>query len=109
MLDFVQRMESLTLPEAIRRLDNGSPPVTTAAVRPAAARQPAAPAIPPRDPALLTAAARFYTGELRRSPKARAYLASRGIGAGAAMELGLGYAPGRGLRAYLQSDWLRRP
>ena len=103
VLDFVQRMESLTLPEAIRLLDGGSSPVTAAAVRPAAARQSAVPAIPPRDPALLTAALRFYTGELRRSPKARAYLASRGIGAGAALKLGLGYATGRGLRAYLES------
>ena len=102
VLDFVQRMESLTLPEAIRRLDNGSPPVTTAAVRPTAARQPAAPAIPPRDPALLTAVGRFYAGELRRSSKARAYLASRGIGFEAAVSLGLGYATGRGLREHLQ-------
>ena len=33
---------------------------------------------------LLTAAMRFYAGQLRRSPEARKYLASRGIGAGAA-------------------------
>ena len=103
VLDFVQRMESLTLPEAIRRLDNGSPPVTTAAVRPTAAGQPAAPAIPPRDPALLTAAVRFYTGQLRRNIRAREYLASRGIGTEAALRLGLGYAPGRGLREALES------
>ena len=103
VLDFVQRTEGLTLPEAIRRLDNGSPPVTTAAARPTAARQPAAPAIPPRDPALLTKAGRFYAGELRRSLKARAYLASRGIGLEASLRLGLGYAPGRGLRVYLES------
>ena len=103
VLDFAQRMESLTLPEAIRRLDGRTAAVTAAAVRPAAGRQPPAPAIPPRDPALLTAAVRFYAGELRRSPKARAYLATRGIGAGAALKLGLGYATGRGLRAYLDS------
>ena len=102
VLDFMQRMEGLTLPEAIRRLDGGSPPVTAAAVRPVASQTPVAPVLPPRDPALLTAAARFYAGELRRSPKARAYLASRGIGAGAVMELGLGYTPGRGLREHLQ-------
>ena len=102
VLDFVQRMESLTLPGAIRRLDDGSPPVTAAALRPTAVRQPAAPAIPPRDPALLTAAGRFYAGELRRSSKARAYLASRGIGFEAAVSLGLGYATGRGLREHLQ-------
>ena len=103
VLDFVQRMEGLSLPEAIRRLDGGSPPVTAAAVRPTAARQPAAPVIPPRDPALLTAAVRFYTGQLRRNIRAREYLASRGIGLEAAARLGLGYAPGHGLRAYLES------
>ncbi len=101
VLDFVGRMEGLTLPEAIRRLDNGSPPATTAAVRPAAARQPAAPEIPPRDSSLLTAAVRFYAIQFRRSPVAKAYLASRGIGVDAAMRLGLGYAEGSGLRQYL--------
>ena len=102
VLDFVQRTEGLTLPEAIRRLDDGTARVV-AALAPVPARKPVpSPALPPRDPALLTAAARFYAGELRRSPKARAYLASRGIGAGAVMELGLGYAPGRGLREHLQ-------
>ena len=101
VLDFVQRTEGLTLPEAIRRLDGGSPLVTAAAVRPVASQTPVAPVIPPRDPALLTAAARFYAGELRRSPKARAYLALRGIGAGAVLKLGLGYAPGHGLREAL--------
>ena len=103
VLDFVQRMEGLNLPEAIRRLDDCSGPVLTAAVRPVATRQAAAPAIPPRDPALLTAAVRFYAGELRRNPKAREYLASRGIGRDAAMRLGLGYATGNGLRSYLES------
>ena len=101
VLDFVQRMEGLTLPEAIRRLDGGSPPVTAAAVRPAVVRQPATPGLPPRDLALLTATARFYAGELRGSPKARAYLASRGIDARAVLKLGLGYAPGHGLREAL--------
>ena len=103
VLDFVQRTEGLTLPETIRHLDSGSPPVAAAAVRPAAARQPAAPAIPPRDPALLTAAVRFYSAKLRRSPRAGDYPASRGIGLDAAARLGLGYAPGRGLWLYLQS------
>ena len=101
VLDFVQRMEGLTLPEAIRRLDGDSPPVAVAAIRPVATRQSGAPTLPPRDPALLTAAVRFYAGELRRSQQARAYLASRGIGSGAALKLGLGYAPGHGLRQAL--------
>ena len=109
VLDFVQRTEGLTLPEAIRRLDDGTAPVTAAAVRPTAAGQSAAPAIPPRDPTLLTAAERFYAGELRRSPKARAYLASRGIGLESSLRLRLGYAPGHGLREHLQAGGLRRP
>ena len=101
VLDFVQRMEGLTLPEAIRRLDDGSGPVVPAPVAP---WKPAvATALPPRDPALLTAAARFYAGQLRRGGAARDYLASRGIGSDAALHLSLGYAPGRGLREYLQS------
>ena len=59
--------------------------------------------LPPRDPALLTAAARFYGGQLRRSRVALEYLASRGIGLDAAIRLGLGYATGHGLREYLQA------
>ena len=52
---------------------------------------------------MLTAAARFYAGRLRRSPVAREYLASRGIGPNAAARLGLGYSPGYGLRQALES------
>ena len=101
VLDFVQRMEGLTLPEALRRLGDGSGPAATA---PVAAGKPApSPVVPPRDPALLTAAVRFYAGQLRRSPVAKGYLASRGIGQDAAVRLGLGYATGNGLRAYLQA------
>ena len=101
VLDFVQRMEGLTLPEAIRRLDDGTPRVTAA---PVAAGKPARPpALPARNPALLTAAARFYAGQLRRIPIAKDYLASRGISVNAAMRLGLGYATGHGLRTYLQT------
>ncbi len=100
VLDFVGRMEGLTLPEAIRRLDDGTTRVATA---PVASGKSPSPPLPPRDPALLTAATRFYAGELRRSAEARAYLASRGVGVEAALRLGLGYAPGGGLREYLQS------
>ncbi len=103
VLDFVQRMEGLTLPEAIRRLDDGSGPVLANPKPTTANRRPAAPTLPPRDPALLTAAARFYAGQLRRSPRAGEYLASRGIGLDTALRLGLGYAPGRGLRQALES------
>ena len=94
VLDFVRRAEGLSLPEAIRRLD-AAPPTT----RPvAASRPPVRVAAPPPDPALLMAAARYYAGQLRRSREARAYLASRGVGIETAARLGLGYAPGRGLR-----------
>ena len=101
VLDFVGRMEGLTLPEAIRRLDDGTDISSSPARRPAPTPPPSAPPLPPRDPALLTAAVRFYAGELRRSPGARAYLASRGVGLDAAIRLGLGYAAGNGLRQHL--------
>ena len=105
VLDFVQRAENLSLPEAVRRLD-GSPGrlALRAATRPALTRRPKSAAVPPRDPALLTAAARFYAGQLRRSSVARAYLASRGVGPDAALRLGLGYASGNGLRDALESS-----
>ncbi|MCY3602740.1 MAG: CHC2 zinc finger domain-containing protein [Chloroflexi bacterium] len=97
VLDFLQRLEGLSLPEAIRRLE-GTPPATS---RTTPTRRPAPPVIARRDPALLTAAARHYASELRHSREARAYLASRGVGPEAARRLGLGYAPGQGLRGFL--------
>ena len=103
VLDFIQRTESLTLPEAIARLDGSPGLAPRAATRPAGTRRPPSAALPPRDPALLTAAARFYAGRLRRSSEAREYLASRGVGPVAAARLGLGYAPGGGLRLGLES------
>ena len=104
VLDFVQRVENLSLPDAIQRLDGGPGLVSGAAVRPVPARRPRATPLPPRDPALLTAAVRFYAGQLRRSPAAWGYLASRGVGPDASLRLGLGYAPGHGLREALASD-----
>ena len=59
MLDFIQRSEGLSLPEAIARLDGSPGLAPRAANRPAGPRQPPeAAALPPRDPNLLTAAAR---------------------------------------------------
>lgn len=101
VLDFIRRAENLSLPEAIRRLDGGSYP---SVAHPVAVRRPKAHPPPPRDPALLTAAARFYARQLKRSAAGLDYLASRGIGYGAAVRLGLGYAPGHGLRRALESD-----
>ena len=102
VLDFIQRIEDLTLPEAIRRLDvGGHSPVSETAPRPVPTRRPKAAPLPPRDPTLLTAAARFYAGQLRRSPSGQKYLATRGIGPVAASRLGLGYSPGNGLRETL--------
>ena len=104
VLDFIQRSESLSLPDAIRRLD-GSPPLAVgAAPRSAPARRPRVAPPPPRDPALLTTAARFYAGQLRRSPTGLDYLDSRGVGPDAALRLGLGFAPGHGLGQALASS-----
>ena len=102
VLDFVQRIEGLSLPEAIQRLE-GHRPVSGTAPRPAATRRPKSAAMPPRDPALLTEAARFYAGQLRRHTEGQKYLASRGVGRVAAARLGLGYSPGNGLRQALES------
>ena len=101
VLDFLRRSEGLSLPEAIRRLD-ASPP-TTAPVRHPTRQRRHRDAVAPPDPALLTAAERYYAGELRRSREAREYLASRGAGLDTAARLGLGYAPGAGLRTVLTS------
>ena len=102
VLDFIQQAEGLSLPDAIARLDGSPGPAPGATIRPARARRPSTAALPPRDPALLTAAARFYAGKLRRHSEARGYLASRGVGPVAAARLGLGYAPGGGLRQALE-------
>ena len=104
VLDFVQRTEGLTLPQAIRRLDDGAGPAATTVVRstaPGTPRGSQATPLPPRDPALLTAAARYYRRALWRYPQGRAYLATRGINPATAQRLGLGYAPGHGLRGAL--------
>ena len=103
VLDFIQRTEGLSLPEAVRRLGVGAGPASKIAVG-GERKPPPAAGLPPRDPALLTAAVRFYAGQLRRNREAQAYLTSRGIGPAAAQGLGLGYAPGRGLRDVLESQ-----
>ena len=103
VLDFIQRSENLSLPEAIARLDGSPGLAPTSAPRSVRTRRPASAALPPRDPSLLTAAARFYAGCLRRLPEAWEYLVSRGVGPVTAARLGLGYAPGSGLRQTLES------
>ena len=100
VLDFIRRTENLSLPEAIQRLDGGAYPTVT---RPVPVRRPRAAPLPPRNPILLTAAARHYVRQLRGSLDPQAYLASRGIGPAAAARLGLGCAPGSGLRQALES------
>ena len=104
VLDFIQRTENLTLLEAIRRLDRDFRPVSRAATWSVTARRPKVTPLPARDPSLLTAAARFYARQLQRSPAGLEYLASRGICPNAALRLGLGYAPGHGLRQALESS-----
>lgn len=103
VLDFLRHTENISLPEALRRLDGGPRLAHVSPPRPARVLRQRPPTLPARDPTLMTAAARFYAGELRHSQEAREYLASRGIGAEAAVRLGLGYAPGRGLRSQLET------
>ena len=100
VLDFVQRSEGVGLSGAIRRLQGGGG--FAARSEGPSARARSAPGFG-ADPAALTAAARFYAARLRCSREAQGYLAGRGIGNGAAGRLGLGYAPGTGLRRYLES------
>ena len=99
VLDFVRRTEGVGLPEAIRKLQAGGG--LTVQSDEAIERRPAAGYA--RDAAALTAAMGFYAGQLGRCPEAREYLAARGVGTGAAARLGLGYAPGSGLRHHLES------
>ncbi len=74
MLDFIQRAEGLTLPEAIQRLGGGTGLAPSPAVRSrtqAAPRRTAAPVVPQRDPAALSAATRFYLRSMLRSSPRR--------------------------------------
>ena len=111
VLDYIQRREGLSLPAAVERLA-GAPVVPHPTDRPAPARplRPLPAENPPiRDPAALAAARRHYAGELRRSSAAQGYLRSRGIGPDAAVRLGLGYAPGRGLTVALAAAGFNEP
>ena len=101
VLDFVGRAEGVGLTGAIRRLRSGTGSIAVRAVAEERHRPAGAGFV--RDPSALTAAARFYAAQLRRSRRAQDYLAARGVSAGAAARLGLGYAPGRGLRRHLEA------
>ena len=106
VLDFIQRTESLSLPEAIQRLGGAPGLAPRAAARAEVAvspRRPSGGVVPQRDPAVLSAATRFYLRSMLRSSEAREYLASRGISFDTACRLGLGYASGDGLRRYLEA------
>ena len=101
VLDFIQRLDGVDLPEAIRRLQGASwEPVERP--RNQVDHRSTEPLFA-HDPQLLTAAMRFYATQLRRSPEALNYLASRGIDLDAAQRLGLGFATGNGLRKHLRS------
>ena len=106
VLDFIQDVEGLSLPEAIQRLGGGGGLASAPAVRSrtrVAPRRRSPAVVPQRDPALLTAATRFYLRSMLRHAEGREYLASRGISFDTACRLGLGYATGDGLRRYLEA------
>ena len=107
VLDFIQRTEGLSLPEAIQRLGGGAGLVPGPAIRSRAQAPPRratiAAVVPQRDPGLLTAALRFYLRSMLRSSEGRGYLGARGISFDTACRLGLGYATGDGLRRYLEA------
>ena len=97
VLDFIQRLDGVDLPEAIRRLQGSSCRMSVAAPETATTR----PVESVRDPQLLTAATQFYSAQLSRSPEAIGYLASRGIDLTSARRLGLGFSTGHGLHEHL--------
>ncbi len=101
VLDFIQRLDGVDLPEAIRRLQGSTWEPVQRPSRPDSHQPPAQPFNPDRQ--LLTAATRFYAAQLRRSPEAIGYLASRGIDFASARRLGLGYSTGHGLGEQLRS------
>ena len=101
VLDFIQRLDSVDLPEAIRRLQGGSWEPVQRPSRTASYQPPAQPFNP--DPQMLTAATQFFASQLRRSPAALDYLTSRGIDLASARRLGLGFSAGHGLREHLRS------
>ena len=98
VLDFIQRTESVPLSEALQLLGGGAAPTPLDASRETRAHAEPPPA---RDRAVLTAAARFYAAQLLRSGDALTYLEGRGITIATAIDLGLGHAPGAGLREAL--------
>ena len=98
VLDFIQRTESVPLARALQLLGGAVAPIPPDAPRESRAH-PAPP--PARDRAVLTAATSFYAAQLLRSEDALAYLEGRGITIATAIDLGLGYAPGAGVREAL--------
>ena len=88
VLDFIQQAEGLSLPDAIARLDGSPGLAPRAAIRPAGTRRPKSAALAPRDPALLTAAARFYAGRLRQALESLGFSEKRLRDSGLFMERG---------------------
>jgi len=103
VLDFIQRLDELSLSEAIRRLDASTGTVSATTAKRSALQRSRPPPSATRDSALLTTAMQFYAAQLRRSSEAGRYLAARGIGPEAARRLCLGFAPGSGLRDHLRA------
>ena len=89
VLNFVRLADNLSLPEAIRQLDRGGHrPVSQGTQRTVPSRRSKTAVLPPRDPALLTAAARFYAGQLRLALESCGFSEKRIRDSGLFMERG---------------------
>ena len=98
VLDLIQDVEGLSLPQAIQRLGGGAGLASAPAVRSrtrVAPRRPSPAVVPQRDPALLTAALRFYLRSMLRSREPREYLGSRASASTPPAAWGLASPPGR--------------
>lgn len=104
VIDFVRRMDGLGFRAALERLNGDGLPTNFHANgnRPPAERHPPHTRLSLDDRMILTAASAVYHDLLWQSPRALAYLESRGIGPATIRRCRLGYSDGHVFSRYLQ-------